>query len=146
MGPQPLPTEQRIMRRVLKAPSGCWLYKGAHRNGRPRSMAEHKRKTDHVYAILWRLRYGEIPDGMTLDHCCDWKWCCNPDHLMLSTRADNTKRNWHPNMVAHRQRTCRRGHRLDETGYYVTTSQNGRVRHNCAVCLREGRARRKAGT
>ena len=42
----------------------------------------------HVYS--WQQKFGEIPDGLDIDHCvCYDKRCCNPEHLRVATRAQN---------------------------------------------------------
>ena len=42
----------------------------------------------HRYA--WMKANGPIPEGAEIDHICHIPLCCNPDHLRLSTRSENT--------------------------------------------------------
>ena len=42
----------------------------------------------HRYA--WERANGPIPEGMEIDHICHTPLCCNPDHLRLADRSENT--------------------------------------------------------
>ena len=42
----------------------------------------------HRYA--WMKANGPIPEGAEIDHICHIPLCCNPDHLRLADRSENT--------------------------------------------------------
>ena len=42
----------------------------------------------HRYA--WVKANGPIPEGAEIDHICHIPLCCNPDHLRLADRSENT--------------------------------------------------------
>jgi hypothetical protein len=60
--------------------------------------------TIFVHRLSYQQAYGEIPQGMVIDHICHnpslciggttckHRQCINPEHLKLSTHEDNTKR------------------------------------------------------
>ena len=56
-----------------------WSLNGKPRGGR--QMASHR--------VVYELLVGLIPDGLLIDHRCEVKLCCNPDHLEAVTRSVN---------------------------------------------------------
>lgn len=72
--------------------NGCWIprlrtnqdgYAQSHR-GQYRRMVAHR--------AMWLHVGREIPEGMTLDHLCRVRNCCNPDHLEPVTQGENVNR------------------------------------------------------
>lgn len=89
------PAEERFWRLVaLAGPDDCWLWTGGkggtakHTYGIFRLEAGGKTHTAHRFA--YELTYGDIPDGMEVDHrhTCS-KLCVNPAHLRLATKKQN---------------------------------------------------------
>lgn len=76
----------------ILGPNECWEWTakaktsfgyGRMTNGRGVHLKSHR--------ISWTLSYGPIPDGMCVCHKCDNPGCCNPAHLFLGSKKDNTK-------------------------------------------------------
>jgi hypothetical protein len=111
----------RFWSKVDKLDDGCWLWTGACNstgygqwgvNGRSRS----------VHRVAYEALVGPIPDGLTIDHLCRVRPCCNPEHLEPVTIAENTAR-------AHEHRTtCRHGAE-------VIYRKNRVHRRDCAECV-----------
>lgn len=86
-GPKPKP----FMEWVSPEPnSGCWLWTGTA-NNHGYGKLQHNGKLSYAHRVSYLLHIGPISDGLCVLHKCDVPSCCNPDHLWLGTKADNTR-------------------------------------------------------
>jgi hypothetical protein len=85
----------------------CWLWNGSLNHdgyGVAKRMIDGKSYGSLIHRISWYLNFGQIPEGMVIDHkchnpkdCvngirCEHRRCFNPYHLRLSTVLENTNR------------------------------------------------------
>ena len=143
-GPAHWTAEQRFWTKVDKT-GPCWEWTGYRRpDGYGQVRVDGVLLAAHRYS--WSLRYGPVPDGLTLDHLCRNPACVRPSHLEPVTRGENVRRG----IVGLLNRAritstseCQRGHPFDAENTYV--KPNG-VRA-CRTCkresLRQWRARQK---
>jgi len=71
---------------------GCWLWTGkvTVRAPLPRGHFTIDGRPFLASRVAWTIANGPIPDGLFVLHRCDDGVCCNPAHLFLGTRSDNT--------------------------------------------------------
>lgn len=87
---KPGPIADRFWKRVDKT-DHCWLWTG-HRNrkGYGRLSREGARGgLVLAHRLSWEMVNGEVPPGRIIRHICDVRNCVRPDHLALSTQAEN---------------------------------------------------------
>jgi hypothetical protein len=46
-------------------------------------------KVDRTHRLVYKLTRGAIPHGAKIRHSCDNPRCCEPDHLVAGTQAEN---------------------------------------------------------
>jgi len=114
-----------------------------------RGYAQEWFEGDKIYShrLAWIQAYGEIPDGMVIDHkchneaalrgeCeggnnCQHRACINIEHLELTTQSQNILNGLHSIDV---KRACPKGHSYrDERNIMIRKSG----KRECAECNRE---------
>jgi len=80
---------ERFWSHVVTMPNGCMEWTGRiDRKGYGRVTVNSEHLAAHRFA--WELANGPIPDGLHMRHfVCDNPPCCNPEHLLPGTHADN---------------------------------------------------------
>lgn len=75
--------------------NGCWTWTGSTHPlgyGYCSIRIEGEVHTVRAHRLAWMLAVGPIPDGLSVDHLCENKICCNPDHLEPVTHQENVRR------------------------------------------------------
>lgn len=82
----------RFMSRVEIDPTtGCWLWQGEIKlNGYGECWCFGRREMAHQ-ADFRELKREVLGQGQIIRHTCDNPRCCNPDHLLGGTQADNIR-------------------------------------------------------
>lgn len=74
----------------------CWPWRGSinpNGYGQLNGLTPDRRKTTfRAHRVAYEVYVGAIPDGLTIDHLCFHRWCCNPAHLEPVTQAENNRR------------------------------------------------------
>jgi hypothetical protein len=88
------PLARRLWSRVQIRGSGeCWLWTGGQ-NSVGYGVIRRGRKDEGialVHRAAWESVRGPIPPGMTIDHACRIRLCCNPNHLEVVTLSENSR-------------------------------------------------------
>lgn len=73
--------------------SPCWISGYAtNRDGYTLIRIPSTRISRLLHRVTYTLLVGPIPEGMTLDHLCRVRRCCNPEHLEPVTNVENVMR------------------------------------------------------
>lgn len=125
-----LSRKERILSRILICGTGCWEWQGPRdEKGYGKtffgSRIDGSRRCLRVHRVAYEEWVGPIPDGLTIDHLCENKACCNPDHLETVTNAENKKR------AGDRMTACRRGHPRTVENVYISPTTGNR---QCRLC------------
>ena len=69
----------------------CWPWqeKSRHEHGYGVFRPTKDSGAVKAHRFAWSEANGEIPSGQVVRHKCDNPPCCNPNHLVLGTQADN---------------------------------------------------------
>lgn len=110
--------------------SGCWNWIGKLDNGYGRITFRGKRRGVHRLMFLWKN--GELPEwrdknSKEIDHICNNRACCNPEHLRLVSCKENVLRGKGPTAINSQKTRCIHGH---ESLYVVGN------RRRCRECRR----------
>lgn len=70
--------------------SGCWEWtRSKTRYGYGQCYDPTVKRPRVTHRIVWEALNGPAPEGMKVDHECQNRGCANPDHLRLSSHAQN---------------------------------------------------------
>lgn len=126
-------TRERVLAKIRRDPSGCWVWTGyVGKNGYGQVMMNYKRKLAH--RAVYELLVGAIPDGLTLDHKCRNRSCVNPDHLEPVAIQENVSRGIGISANNSRKTKCKRGHSLDTA--FPVKCKSGNIGRACRECLK----------
>ena len=146
-----LKAAQRLVTRSKPLDNGCieWLGSKNQRGYGTMAYNDGEFKTDKVHRVAYHLFVGDI-GSMTIDHLCGNTLCVNVEHMMLATKAENTRRGNKPlDMIDY----CNKGHKYEGDNLRMRWTGSGTKRkwvRSCVTCKRANHrdylARRKALT
>lgn len=125
----------RLLANVNISPAGCWEWQ-RFRNPDGYGVISIKRrmKTAHMVALAIH-RDSLWPKEFQVDHLCQNRACCNPDHLEVVTPGVNARRSSSPALTSQRIRArthCPQGHEYDA----ANTRLRAKGYRSCRACDR----------
>src|SRR5690348_14749328 len=135
MARQRSPWHARFWNRIQVTESDCWVWMGA------KSKAGYGQlwsdgKVAYLHRLTFEFYVGPIPEGLTIDHLCRNRACCNPAHLEAVPLRENIRRSDSATANNARKTHCVNGHLFDEVNTQFTSK--GR---RCRACHRERQRR-----
>lgn len=124
----------RFWDKVTKDDADCWRWTGAV-NSTGYGCWAVDRKSQLTHRLAYAALVGPIADGLTIDHLCRVKTCCNPAHLEPVTIAENIRRA--TSLIT----ACPAGHAYTPEN----TLLNGAGRRYCRECNNARRRKHPVG-
>jgi len=115
---------------------GCWEFTG-YLDPDGYGRFHYHGKCHGAHRVAYVLAYGDIPDGMAVDHTCNNRACIRFEHLEAVTTAENNRR------AAERRTHCKNGHEWNESNTYWHKEGKRNCRRCNAEAVRRYTARRK---
>lgn len=129
-----VPVMDRLLAKVQTDESGCWIFTGAKTKAGYGTIAAGPRQPRvYTHRVMYEHHKGTIPEGLTIDHLCRVRACCNPEHLEAVTQAENTRRA--AAVLTH----CVNNHEFTEENTRITR----RGARSCRTCHREQERNRR---
>lgn len=132
------PLMPRVLARITKdTKTGCWLDTKANKDGYAR--ISYQGRPWLVHRAVYTELVGEIPQNLELDHYCENRNCCNPDHLEPVAPQVNTARGNSWAGVNQRKTHCKNGHEFTPENTHVGPRSMGRpgFQRWCIQCRRD---------
>lgn len=86
-----LPTrtrEERFWSKVDKS-GECWIWTAGHFKAGYGSFSQGRSIPGLAHRASYEMAFGDIPEGMMVDHICHNRGCVRPEHLRLATNKQN---------------------------------------------------------
>lgn len=116
--------------------NGCWEWQGFTNRGGYGQFGSEDGTVMLTHRWAYRRFVGDLVEGLTIDHLCRNKKCCNPEHLEQVSLQENIRRTtgFHFSHYEKGNRThCSKGHELTEGNRY---KRKGRVNsYACKKCM-----------
>lgn len=113
-------------------PDACWPWMSTINPQGYGRFQTRSYRGDNAHRIAWEIGHASpIPEGMSLDHLCRNRVCCNPAHLEPVTHRENVVRGVGPTAINAAKTHCVNGHEFTPENTYVFEPRRMRT---CRAC------------
>ena len=126
--PITIPLLAKIESHIKRLPNGCWEWQ-RRRRGSKYAVMEFDRRPRSVHRIMYTFAWGDIPEGLELDHICRNQYCVNPFHLEAVTHKKNMERGDFSTLI---KTHCIRGHPFAGPNIYIRPGNGYRQCYACS--------------
>jgi hypothetical protein len=140
---------ERFWSKVQPCPmTGCWLWTSAFTvDDYGVFWVGPAERSARIHRLAYELLVGPIPEGLTIDHLCRVRSCCNPTHLEPVTNRENQLRGLTFGARNASVTHCPAGHEYNKKNTRVGRNPGDRPCRVCRACQRSHqkafKARRK---
>ena len=133
----------RLVRGIEINPlTGCWEWQRAKINGYGHITLYENRLESvwRTHILSYRHFVGDVPEGKELDHLCENKGCCNPNHLEPVSHEVNVHRG---KSTKRTETDCANGHPWTEENTFQSKNPHNKsgFTMKCLLCKRENSKR-----
>lgn len=132
-------TLEKIIKAVkINLTNGCWEWQRPLSEGYGYLPFKSTRRNIRAHRLSYEIFKGSIPKGLTVDHLCCNRKCCNPDHLEVVTRGENARRGKGLEITHNKRRLrthCKNGHEYTSENTRIDNSK-GRNARVCRICAK----------
>lgn len=135
------PSLARILPRCVEV-GECWVFLGG-KDKKGYGRVAHEGRIQPAHRITYTLLVGPVSEGLTLDHLCRVRACCNPACLEPVTNRENVLRGTGPTAVNAKKTHCIHGHEFTPENTHHYASMPGRGCKECRRAYNREYSRRK---
>lgn len=89
---QPMFARLKPLIHIPEDANDCWEWLGSINETTGYGKKQWGGRTVLSHRWVYEMFYGQIAKGLTVDHSCRNRGCCNPKHLETVTQAENVRR------------------------------------------------------